>query len=93
MVINRCCDLQRINSLPREARLVGCLSRRRWQLFLDVNFKTCVAMLGTIVSVICLIWAIEVAVALLMYVWVLCKRRRWQAGPALAQERDPSAIR
>ena len=71
----------------------GRLHQRRWQLFLDVNLKTCVAMLGTIVSVICLIWAIEVAVALLMYVWVLCKRRRWQAGPALAQEPAPSALR
>ena len=50
-------------------------------------------MLGTIVSVICLVWASEVAVALLMYAWVLCKRRRWQAGPAVAQELAPSALR
>jgi hypothetical protein len=50
-------------------------------------------MLGIIVSVICLVWAIEVAVALLMYAWVLCKRRRWQAGPALAQESAASALR
>jgi hypothetical protein len=50
-------------------------------------------MLGTILSVICLVWAIEVVVALLMYAWVLCKRRRWQAGPALAQELAPSTLR
>ena len=50
-------------------------------------------ILGTIVRLICLVWAIEVAVALLMYAWVLCKRRRWQAGPALAQESAASALR
>jgi hypothetical protein len=50
-------------------------------------------ILGTIVSLICWVWAIEVAAALLMYAWVLCKRRRWQAGPALAQESAASALR
>jgi hypothetical protein len=43
-------------------------------------------MLGIIASLICLVWAIEAAAALLMYAWVLCKRRRWQPGPALGQE-------
>jgi hypothetical protein len=72
---------------------VGPLGRRRWHIFLDVKLKTCVAMLGTIVSVICLVWAIEVAAALLMYAWVLCRRRRGQAGPVLAREPAPSALR
>ena len=34
------------------------------------------AMLGTIVRLICWMWIIEVAAALLMYSWALCKRRR-----------------
>jgi hypothetical protein len=34
------------------------------------------AMLGTIVRLIYWVWIIEVAAALLMYAWALCKSRR-----------------
>jgi hypothetical protein len=39
-------------------------------------------MLGTIMSLICWVWAIEVAAALLMYSWALCKRRDAPDGDA-----------
>ena len=39
-------------------------------------------MLDTIVNMICLVWAIEVVAALLMYVLVLFKPRNRQAEPA-----------
>ena len=39
-------------------------------------------MLDTIVNMICLVWAIEVVAALLMYVLVLFKLRSRQAEPA-----------
>jgi hypothetical protein len=49
-----------------------------------------IAMLGTVVRLICWVWIIEVAAALLMYAWALCNRRRdasrteaWPAHPRL----------
>ena len=41
-------------------------------------------MLGTIVSLICWVWVIEVAAGLLSYCWAICKRRRRQTEPAHA---------
>jgi hypothetical protein len=40
------------------------------------DLKTGMAMLGTLVGLICWVWVTEVAAVLLMYSWVLCKRRR-----------------
>jgi hypothetical protein len=59
---------------------------RRWQLSLDAirEGPEAVAMLGTIVSLICWVWVIEVAAGVLMYCWAICKRRCRQTEPAHA---------
>lgn len=42
--------------------------------------RPALAMLSTMVRLICWVWAIEVVVTLLMYAWALCKRRRGAPG-------------
>jgi hypothetical protein len=60
--------------------------QRRW-LSLDAMREgpESVAMLGTIVNLICWVWVIEVAAGVLMYCWAICRWRRRPAdlGPVL----------
>jgi hypothetical protein len=59
---------------------------------INVNLETCVAMLGTIVSVICSVWAIELAVALLMYAWASASGPAGKQGQLSRKSRLPPPL-